>query len=239
MDRGTIADSRDDDGSKPIRLSLCDDDDEDASIGSMASISSWLSAKVSLSSITACGKPNQPTSRFLVPIHEHKSYGNDKHVVLLLKQNGLALSRMPPFVRSSRSCVLAAVSQNGLALQYACTEFQNDMKLVMTSVFQNGLALQFASANLRNTTSIALVAVTQNGQALQFASRPLRGEKRIVSAAVMDDGMALEYASSTLRNDEEIVLTAIRQNRNAIRYLGHEYLSRVKLSEILEMAKNE
>ena len=43
MDRGTIADSRDDDGSKPIRLSLCDDDDEDASIGSMASISSWLS----------------------------------------------------------------------------------------------------------------------------------------------------------------------------------------------------
>ena len=40
-----VPDSRDDDGveSKPIRRSLCDDDDEDASIGSMASISSWLS----------------------------------------------------------------------------------------------------------------------------------------------------------------------------------------------------
>jgi hypothetical protein len=72
---------------------------------------------------------------------------------------------------------------------------------------------------------------------LHFVSRPLRGEKRIVLAAVLNDGMALELASPSMRNDEEVFVTAVRQNRNAIRYLGHEYLSRVKLSEIMELAK--
>jgi hypothetical protein len=56
-------------------------------------------------------------------------------------------------------------------------------------------------------------------------------------AAVLNDGVALEYASTALRNVDEVVLTAVRQNRNAVRYLGHEYLGRVPLSEIMDMVK--
>jgi hypothetical protein len=84
-----------------------------------------------------------------------------------------------------------------------------------------------------------MVAVAQNGQALQFASQLLRGEKDIVLAAVRNEGVALEYASSEMRNDVDVADTAVRQNRNAVKYLGHLYLARFSLSEILARAMTE
>lgn len=161
---------------------------------------------------------------------------NEKPLILRLKQDGLSLQSMPPFVQSSRPFVKASIRQNGLALQYASPTLRDDISLVMTAVSQNGLALQYASARLRNNTSIALIAVSHSGSALQYASRELRSNKQIVMAAILNEGCALEYASSALRNDEEVVTTAIRCDRNAVRYLGHEILG--SLNEIMDVVKS-
>ncbi len=76
-----------------------------------------------------------------------------------MKQDGLALKRVPLGMRGDREVVLEAVRQNADAFGFVWAGLRGDKEVVMEAVRLHGEALQAASDELRNDKDVVLLAV--------------------------------------------------------------------------------